>query len=42
MLLELEISKAIRSHELWKVKLSASIKSGTVELCAEVGDGMKG
>jgi len=30
MLLELEISKAIRSHELWKVKLSASIKSGTV------------
>src|SRR5450756_300924 len=30
MLLELEISKAIRSHKLWKVKLSASIKSGTV------------
>jgi hypothetical protein len=30
MLLELEISKAIRSHELWKVKLSASVKSGTV------------
>ena len=30
MLLELEISKAIRSHERWKVKLSASIKSGTV------------
>ena len=30
MLLELEISKAIRSRERWKVKLSASIKSGTV------------
>jgi hypothetical protein len=30
MLLELEISQAIRSHERWKIKLSASIKSGTV------------
>jgi hypothetical protein len=30
MLFELEISQAIRSHERWKVKLSASIKSGTV------------
>jgi hypothetical protein len=30
MLLELEISKAVLSHERWKVKLSASIKSGTV------------
>ena len=30
MLLELEISQAIRSHERWKAKLSASIRSGTV------------
>ena len=30
MLLELEISKAIHSHVRWKVKLGASIKSGTV------------
>jgi hypothetical protein len=30
MLLELEISQAIRSHERWKVKLGASINSGTV------------
>jgi len=30
MLLEHEIEKAIRSHEQWKAKLSASIENGTV------------
>ena len=30
MSLEAEISKAIRSHEQWKLELSNSIKSGTV------------
>ena len=30
MSLEKEIAKAIRSHERWKVKLSASIENGTV------------
>jgi len=30
MLLELEISQAIRSHERWKAKLCTSIESGTV------------
>jgi len=39
MLLEREIAKAIRSHEQWKDKLSASIKNGTVSADAfEVGN----
>jgi len=39
MLLEHEIAKAIRSHERWKEKLSASIENGTVSADAfDVGN----
>lgn len=39
MLLEREIARAIRSHERWKAKLSASIENGTVSADAfDVGN----